>query len=147
MVLRLRVEVARVENAEAGDLNVEHHGAQHVPGVVRGYGRVLERAHALPAADANDALHGIAYVLLHLGAGRAAPRLLLRNHLVVVLQQRGAKRLRGVAHVDGPGEATFLCQMQERADVIQVEVRHEHAVDAAAGAGAQAAEVREAPVV
>jgi hypothetical protein len=37
--------------------------------------------------------------------------------------------------------------MQERADVIQVEVRDEHAVDAAAGAGAQAAEVREAPVV
>ena len=146
MVLRLRVEVACVEHAQSAHLNVKHDSTQHMARIVCGYGSVIERADALPAADADDRLHRVGDVLLHECLGDA-PCLLLSNNLVVVLQQRRAQRFRGVAHVDRPREAALLREMHQRADVVQVEVRHEDAVDAGAGAGAQAAEVGKSPVV
>ncbi len=117
-----------------------------MPRVIRGYSGVLERAHALSAADAEHALHGVGDALLHLRPGYP-PRLLLRHHLVVVLQQRRTQRLGGVAHVDGPRVPQLFREMQQRAHVVQVEVGHEHAVYAAAGADAHAAEVRKPLVV
>ena len=52
-----------------------------------------------------------------------------------------------MAHVHGARVAALFRQVQQRTDMVQVEVRDEHAVDGAAGAGAEAAEVGEAPVV
>ncbi len=146
MVLRLRVEVAGVEHAQSSHLDVKHDGTQDVAGVVGGYSSVFERAHALPAADADHAFHSVGDALLHLRS-RDTACLLLRNNLVVVFKQRGAQCFGGVAHVHRPREAALLRQVQQRSNVVQVEVRHEDAVDAAAGAGAEAGEVREPPVV
>ncbi len=115
-----------------------------MPRVVCGYCSIIERANALPAADADDCLHGICDVLLDQCFGDA-PRLLLCNHLVVVLKQSRAQRFGGVAHVNGPREPALLREVHQGADVVQVEVRHEDAVDT--GVCAEAAEVGEPPVV
>ncbi len=75
--------------------------------IVCGYCSIIERANALPAADADDRLHGICNVLLNQRLGDA-PSLLLCNHLVVVLKQSRAQRFGGVALVNGPREAALL---------------------------------------
>ena len=117
-------EVARVEDAHAGDLHHEHGCAQDVPGVVR---PELDTAHLalLVEVDGLDLVHAGLQVLLsveHLLGGDVAD-------LDEVGEEPAVDGLGGVGHEALAAERGLLQEPGQGAGVVQVEVGDQQQVD------------------